>query len=110
MKLLNAISIGMFNHLGPISLHIEPIQHTVANELFDRMGLESCIGHEGTARIASRILGRPVAMNRITSKLEENESAIVVQYIGERLPEGVTKVDDEAKFELFIIRPVSLAF
>ena len=50
----------------------------------------SVIGHQDMAVIVGSILGRPVAFNRVTSKLQKGDVLYVAQYVGGRLPEGAT--------------------
>ena len=55
----------------------------------------SIIGHQDLANI----LG--VRMNRVNTKLKELDTLYVAQYIGGRLPEGITELPKDAKIEFF---------
>lgn len=61
---------------------------------------ESVVGHADTAAI----LGVP--FNRVTLKLHKDDTLIVAQYDGPRLPEGTTTLPDGASFRWFIINIV----
>lgn len=59
-------------------------------------GFESCIGHADTAAVISNLLGVDLPMNRQSVTLEENETVVVAQYTGPRLPEGATELPEGA--------------
>jgi len=106
MKLLNALSLSMFSSASNgkrYTIQVEPITVLEAVALFKVYGLESCIGHADAARMASELLALPVPMNRVSTVLTMGESAIVLQYMGPRLPEGVTTLPPEAKVEFLQI-------
>ena len=63
----------------------------------------SCIGHEDTARIVSSLLGRSVPVNRITVRLADEDTLLVAQYVGPRLPEGTTVLPEGARVEWWAI-------
>lgn len=56
----------------------------------------SVIGHKDMAVLVSNILGREVAFNRVSSRLETGDILYVAQYTGGRLPEGVTELPEGA--------------
>jgi len=51
---------------------------------------QSAVGHTDTAGLFSEQLGRKVAANRISIAIDGDMELLVGQYIGPRLPEGVT--------------------
>jgi hypothetical protein len=63
----------------------------------------SAVGHADTAALFTKILGRPVELNRITLKAESGVLFLVGQYVGPRLPEGVTELPPGAVIEWWIV-------
>ena len=85
MKLLNSVSLNMFS---------DPSVTIIGRELDkvpDLEKLESFVGHQQLADI----LG--VKLNRSQAVFQDGEKAVVAQYIGQRLPEGATKLPKGAK-------------
>ena len=66
--------------------------------------IESVVGHADTAALFSVILGRPVAVNRASVKLDYSHRTVVLvgQYIG-RLPTGATTLPEGATFEWWTV-------
>lgn len=96
MKLLNAFSLNMVPFNGPYG-HVELRKlgiYSVRDMLND--GIESAVGHPDTARILSGILGMEVPCNRVNVTLQPDETCIVAQYTGPRLPEGATTLPEGA--------------
>lgn len=63
----------------------------------------SVVGHADTAAVFAAVLGRPVAVNRATIKLEKGHCLLVGQYIGPRLPEGATTLPEGATIEWWVV-------
>jgi len=70
------------------------------------------IGHTDTAAVVGGLLGLPendiarmveAAKTRPTVKMTNGDKAVVAQYIGPRLPEGVTKLPEGARIEFFLV-------
>ena len=62
----------------------------------------SAIGHEPTARIVSALLGRTVAMNRVsTPVMRPGDVNYVALYQGPRLPEGATELPEGAAISFY---------
>lgn len=70
---------GLWSYQGPLT---QAEARTLAEE-----GFLSAIGHESTATLLSRILGRNVSVNRIPVALSPGDRALVFQ-LDRRLPEG----------------------
>ena len=94
MKILNAFSLNMID--GDADFSVCEIEWDEAYNLIKKG--ESYIGHETLANV----LGVP--FNRSTISLEKGETALVVQYKGERLPEGATSLPDGAKLIPRLVR------
>ena len=132
MKLLNAISLNMYNgdELFPLSktislqeakmllfpVHVETEHDRIGlgsrtrlenkTEMSKRDNCESCIGHAPTAKILSNLLDENIQPYRITVSLQENESIIVAQYIGPRLPEGTIQLPENSTINFFLIKMI----
>lgn len=122
--LLNAISCSMVPQGA--TLIVEPITEPQARnflvgvETLDRAGQagetphawldgQSAVGHADTAAVISGILGVTVPVNRVSVKLAPGEdSAIIAQYAGPRLPEGATRLPEGAKIDWFFVRSLPL--
>ncbi|HNH35883.1 MAG TPA: DUF1874 domain-containing protein, partial [Rhodocyclaceae bacterium] len=57
-------------------------------------GFRSAVGHEGSAAFLARLLGVPVAMNRVAVVMAPGDSALVLR-VRTRLPEGRVMSADE---------------
>ena len=57
---------------------------------------ESYIGHEGTAKLLSILLGKEVEVNRGNLKLQDGDEVYIV-VVSERLPEGKVLDENEVK-------------
>lgn len=63
----------------------------------------SAVGHADTAAILGGILGRKIAVNRVSVKLNAYSRAVIGQYVGPRLPEGTTTLPEGAAIEWWIV-------
>lgn len=66
-------------------------------------GIESVVGHQGTAAIIGGLLGVETPYNRKSIKLNLEDTLLVAQYVGPRLPEGATELPEGATFEWWIV-------
>jgi hypothetical protein len=81
--LLNApilTAYGEWHFKGPLTP--EDVRAHIENQ-----ALTSAIGHEASATLLSRLLDRPVAIQRISVQLQPGDSAVVLR-LCQRLPEG----------------------
>ena len=106
MIVTNAFSLNMLpgwrrDPAVTTELRVQPVSVEQAQELA-RRGFVSAVGHADTATIFSVILGVKVPVNRATVTLDA-EPLLVGQYIGPRLPEGVTTLPEGAKVEFFLV-------
>lgn len=94
MKLLNAFSLNMVaSPQGTLvwsELSLDEAQTALA------AGFESAVGHESTAAVFGQQLGLEVPARRATISLTSGDVAIVGQYRGPRLEEGVTTLPEGA--------------
>ena len=64
----------------------------------------SIIGHVDTAAVVSGILGIPVQANRVSWSWTDNEDTLIVaQLTGPRLPEGATELPEGAVLTWWLI-------
>ena len=63
----------------------------------------SAIGHADVAAIFSATLKASFPINRVTVKLSKDDVALIGQYIGPRLPEGVTTLPEGATIEWWTV-------
>ncbi len=95
-KLLNAFTPAMLPEF-PCGVHFRAIDDQEARRIASE-GLESFVGHEGSAKLYTARLGVPVALHRASVKLALRETALIGQYMGPRLAEGqVLTAEDLAK-------------
>lgn len=102
MYIINGFSLNMTNlDTGMLLFHkINP--ETIKDEEFCD-GFTSALGHADIARIASKMIGVEIPVNRCTLELKRGDQAVVVQYKGPRLPEGATVLPEGASVEFFLI-------
>lgn len=93
--LSNSFSLNMIQTDGMVNISVQPIEK---NQI-QLENIESAIGHPDTARVVSNELGVEIKSNRVTLKLDEGDVLYVAQYIGQRLPEGATKLPEGAKIK-----------
>jgi hypothetical protein len=95
----NSFSLSMLgmdeNHAG-MSISALPIDANQAKFLLKDSSYISTIGHVSTASIVENQLGLPMGVNRISFVLTVDDTLIVAQYMGHRLPEGATSLPEGA--------------
>lgn len=100
--LTNALSLNQCNSVIATGqrflLNVDPISPEMAAEFLTTHipKFVSAIGHTETAEIVSSLLGIEVPANRIKIDLQPQDTMIVAQYLGPRLPEGCTKLPEGA--------------
>jgi len=99
----NSFSLNMLNRNGipkvPVAVSTQQVKEIIKIKTSEKSPLISAIGHEDIAKIVSNILNINIPYNRISIKLEDEDNLIVAQYTGPRLPEGTTKLPENAKIE-----------
>lgn len=101
--LSNAFSLNMLEQRA-LKLEITPISLSDAQTLCTEA--QSYVGHEPTRVILQNILQMPVVFNRNNMTLSENDTLIVAQYRGPRLPEGATTLPEGAEIGFLKVRIV----
>lgn len=109
MIITNAISLNMFE-IGTLltQLSVREISREVARALVETTPYTSAIGHADTARILSVELGIDIPMNRVTLRVESG-ALLVGQYVGPRLPEGVSQLPDGARIKWILVEVSAFA-
>lgn len=109
MIITNAISLNMFA-IGslPTQISAREISKKVAQAMAKDTPFTSAVGHADTARIISDELGVEVPMNRTTLTLESGR-LLVGQYVGPRLPEGVSQLPDGATIKWVLVEVSAFA-
>lgn len=102
MYILNAFSINMLKDF-PCAVLIEDVTDFFDNNIKDTMndllksGYKSYVGHADLANIIG------VPFNRESVTINKGGVAIVVQYRGERLPEGTTQLPENSEIRIYKI-------
>ena len=100
MYLLNAFSLNMID-VGDADVTIREVSEKAAAIL--AVNCTSAVGHADTAAVFSKVLGVPVACNRVTVTMKDGDLALVGQYSGPRLPEGATSLPGGATIKWLIV-------
>lgn len=81
------------------ALIVEWLTPEAANDLLNTNDWLCAVGHESTAMILNKILGRDdIVMNRIRATMGYDDTLLVGQLIGQRLPEGCTELPEGIEF------------
>lgn len=94
----NAFSLQMLNIEKEVSINIKPLSK---EEFKSELGKEftSAVGHADTAHVLSEELQVEVPMNRVFVSLGKDDTLLVAQLIGGRLPEGATTLPEGFEFK-----------
>jgi len=99
----NAFSLSMIPR-HTVTLRCEPMTLERASGLLrDAQEWSSCVGHEDTARVFSRLLGLDVPARRVSVQLQPWDKLLVGQYSGPRLPEGATTLPEGARIDWWLV-------
>jgi len=64
---------------------------------------QSCVGHADVAAVLSELVGFTVPVNRVSITLQPEDTLIVGQYIGPRLPEGCSVLPEGARIDWYLV-------
>ena len=100
IKVLNAFSLSMVQMPAIVQARI-----LEREELKSRLaaGFESFIGHESLCPLLREMFDVSIFVNRQSVRLERGEEAVVFQYTGPRLPEGVTSLPEGSELVPMLI-------
>jgi hypothetical protein len=104
----NALSLGMLDFLDPAGdctavLDIVALTEDEAATWAAENEWLSCVGHDDTARLFTKLLRITIDMHRRSTSLRRGDYLLVGQYIGPRLPEGVTSLPPEARIRWMLV-------
>ena len=88
--LSNAFSLQMLDLESKPTVTVTPVDAAEVTAA----DFVSVVGHADTAAVLSNMLGKDVAYNRVSLRLEEGDILYVGQVVGGRLPEGSTTLPD----------------
>lgn len=101
--LANAFSLQMLDLNEKIGVEISPITAEKAKKILSG-GFISAVGHNDTANVVSNILEIEIPMNRISLSLTKEDTLIVAQIVGGRLPEGSTTLPEGFQIQFMEVR------
>jgi hypothetical protein len=81
----------------------DPVAHLELCELTGGVQIISAVGHTDTAALFSTILDRPIAVNRVSVKLDNNSAILIGQYQGPLWPEGATTLPEGASIDWWLV-------
>lgn len=104
----NAFSLNMLNesvfYHGDCNIVVAQMDHEDASEFVANPDVESVVGHADVAAIMSAdLFGAPIRVNRTTASLNKGDKLLVGQYSGPRLPEGATKLPEDAVIRWMLV-------
>jgi len=101
LNMLSGVVAGEAAIIEVIPLSLEEARVWVADN-----EPRSCVGHEPTAFLMSRLLGQNIAFARETVKLSPDDRMLIGQHVGQRLAEGATDLPQDAviRWMLVVIR------
>ena len=107
ITIVNAFSLQMLDLsacVEVVRVKIDPIneQATLADLLEENVYV-SAVGHVDTANLFTNLLGVNVACNRVNVQLTEDNSLLVGQIVGGRLPEGATTLPEGVKVQWMFV-------
>lgn len=100
--LANAFSLQMLE--GDNVLITQVLDLDRVKKILSKEGFISAVGHQDTSAVLSDILGLDIPCNRINIKLGEDDTLIVAQLVGGRLPEGSTTLPDGFSFQFVAVQ------
>lgn len=103
--LSNAFSLQMLNLDRVNYIEITPLEIEEVKKLLSN-GFVSIIGHRDTANVLSSTLNIIIPYNRISIRLNLEDTLIVAQLVGGRLPENSTTLPEGFKFEFLKVNLV----
>lgn len=79
------------------TIRVEPVADPVAWLAGQADDITSVVGHADTAAVFAAVLGRPVECKRVSVSIGSDDTLLVGQYYGPRLPEGATALPAGAR-------------
>lgn len=102
--LANAFSLQMMDLTSPHTVTINPVTVDTVRGILLANGFVSAIGHQDTANVLANVLGVGVLMNRVSVSLTPDDTLVVAQVVGGRLPEGSTTLPDGVSIQFVVVK------
>ena len=103
LYLSNAFSLNMLNLDRPWQVNVVPMSIDEVKEFVkvaqSNNRFKSIVGHQDLANVLTNMLGYEIPYNRESITLTLNDTLIVAQYTGPRLPEGATQLPPDAQIQ-----------
>jgi len=109
LYIFNSLIIPISQQYNTATVTFRRVTVEEAKKLLETEAFISAVGHESTANLLSRLLDRPIAMNRITVAMSVGDQALHF-VLKTRLPEGRVLSEEELRnfeFELIHSKVVS---
>ena len=107
IKVLNSCTLQLITGNQGGAFFFKRLTDEEAQEYVKDKELESYVGHEDTARLISKHLGREVKSHRASARLEPYETMLVGQVEGGRLPTGTDILPEGIEFHFYLVRFLS---
>jgi len=92
-----------FDHTDQLVVRFQKISLEEAREILKKEEWKSVVGHEGTAKLLSELLGLEIPFNRETVYFKRGDKAIHF-FLKQRLPEGAVLSKEEIeKLEYWLV-------
>ena len=98
LYLANSFSLQMLDLERVNYIEVTPLTQEEVKEILSK-GFISIIGHRDTANVLSSTLNIIIPYNRISIRLSLEDTLIVAQFVGGRLPEGTNTLPEGYKIE-----------
>ena len=103
VKFANAFSLSMLGDVTTTRLIVRKLSKEEVKLILGQ-GFESYVGHLDTANVLSNEFGLDVQYSREKLLLGKDDVVIVAQYMGARLPEGITQLPEGATFNYYLVK------
>jgi hypothetical protein len=106
LYIANAFSLQMLDTTKRADYHLRiiPLLPDYAARMAAETPFTSAIGHNDTAAVVSTILGVEIPQNRINISLQDEDTLLVAQVVGGRLPEGATALPEGIEIQFVLIK------
>lgn len=100
----NAFSCQMISKRGKeITTNCIKIDKNQVKDLIKVKKVQSCIGHTDICNVINSELESNFEVNRVFVDLYKEDSLIVCQFVGGRLPEGCKTLPEDVKLEYYLV-------
>ena len=110
MKVLNSVSLNMlaegasgFRITSKLDVIEQDIGYANGLDMVHWNHIDSYIGHQDLCDVIAHRYGVKLACNRASASLEKGEKVLVIQYLGQRLPEGSKELPEGSTINFLIV-------